>query len=174
MEKKDADLEHWMTEYGTSILRVSFLYTRDRQLAEDIAQETFLKAYLQYEQFRRDAALKTWLMRIAINLCKDHKKSTWFRRVDCQELIEELFNDESGLEEIVSKKEENLELIAAIMNLPAIYKEVILLHYYQEFSVKEAAQILAVPEATVFTRLRRARTLLKKRLKGWYYDEETN
>ena len=59
------------------------------------------------------------------------------------------------------------------MDLPPKYKEVILLYYYQELKTNEIAHALHVPAATVSTRLKRARNILKSKLKGWYYDEET-
>ena len=64
-EHKKADLELWMRDYGTSLLRMSFLYLKDLHLAEDVVQETMLKAYFQYDDFRQQASVKTWLTRTA-------------------------------------------------------------------------------------------------------------
>lgn len=175
-DKKKADLELWMKDYGTSLLRMSFLYLKDLHLAEDVVQETMLKAYFQYDGFRRQSSVKTWLTRIAINLCKDCRRSSWFRKVSSVDGMTETTGSEKDTDtedEVsrqVEKRDQNRNLLAAIMRLPLKYKEVILLYYYQEFSTKETAEILSVPESTVSTRLRRAKAALKRELGGWYYD----
>ena len=177
-EQNSADLELWMTDYGTSLLRMSFLYLKDLQLAEDVVQETMVKAYFQYADFRGQSSVKTWLTRIAINLCKDCRKNIWFQRVNCVDHLAETVDSGAGLDlndEVsgqVETKHRNREVLAAIMKLPLKYREVILLYYYQEFSTKETADILSVPESTVSTRLRRAKAALKKDLGGWYHDKK--
>ena len=62
-------------------------------------------------------------------------------------------------------------VLNAVLSLPLMYREVVLLHYYQGLSSPEVARILRVPQATVLTRLHRARKLLESMLKGWYFDE---
>lgn len=179
-ETKKADLEAWMGDYGTSLLRMSFLYLKDLHMAEDVVQETMVKAYFQYDDFRGQSSVKTWLTRIAINLCRDCRKSAWFQRVNCVEALAEIMesgNDRNIEDEVgvqVERKYRNKDLLASIMQLPLKYREVILLHYYQGFSTKETAGILSVPESTVSTRLRRAKAALKRGLGGWYYDQESN
>lgn len=75
-------LEDAMLRYEESLLRMCFAYLGDTSLAEDAVQETFLKAYQSLDSFRGDASEKTWLLRIAINTCKDVRRSAWFRHVD--------------------------------------------------------------------------------------------
>ena len=72
MDKTAADrwLEQAILTHGDNLLRLCFLYLHDRQLAEDAVQETFLRAYRGYGRFRGDSNEKTWLTRIAVNLCK--------------------------------------------------------------------------------------------------------
>lgn len=175
-DQKKVDLESWLKDYGTSLLRMCFLYLKDLQLAEDIVQETMVNAYLKYEEFNHQASVKSWLTRIAINRCKDYRRSAWFRRVSCVEL--EGLGEQGGfltkdeVSDQVETSHQYLDLIKAVFHLPVKYREVILLYYYQELSIKETASMLAVPESTVSTRLRRAKLALKKTLGGWYYDEE--
>lgn len=175
-DRKNADLESWLKEYGTSLLRMCFLYLKDLQLAEDAVQETMVKAYVKYDDFKNQASVKTWLTRIAINRCKDYRRSVWFRRVSCVEL--KTFGSEVHLctgDEVsrqVESSHKHVDLLKAVIHLPVNYREVILLYYYQELSIKETASVLAIPESTVSTRLRRAKLALKKTLGGWYYDEE--
>lgn len=76
---QDELLARWMQEYGDSILRMCFLYLKDYHLAEDAAQETFLKAARSYGTFEHASSEKTWLTRIAINCCKNIMRTRWFR-----------------------------------------------------------------------------------------------
>ena len=68
---RQAALERLMAQYGTALLRMCCLYLRDYSLAEDAVQETFLKAYARLDTFRGDCSEQTWLMKIAINTCRD-------------------------------------------------------------------------------------------------------
>lgn len=69
-----------MSAHRTSLVRLAYLYLGDLALAEDAVQETFLKAWRHWESFRKESAEKTWLTRIAINTCKDIRRTAWFRR----------------------------------------------------------------------------------------------
>lgn len=158
------DLERIIHAYGNAVLRMCFLYLKDMHLAEDAAQETFLKVYRSYAQFDGTAGEKTWVMRIAINVCKDYLRSAWNRRVS----VVEALNDVPVAQEY---PHEDDTLLRAVMALKPKYKEVILLFYYQDMKISEIARILDAPESTVSVRLKRAREQLKKRLEGWY-DEK--
>lgn len=78
----EAELTRLMKNYEADVVRLCFLYLRDLSLAEDATQETFLKVYRSIGMFRRESSEKTWLMRIAINTCKDIRRGAWFRHVD--------------------------------------------------------------------------------------------
>ena len=82
----------WMKTYGDIILRTCFVYSFNVHDAEDAAQDTFLKAWKAMEQFekRNGASEKTWLMKIAINVCRDYRRSKWFRTVDMKKALEDL------------------------------------------------------------------------------------
>lgn len=71
-------LEKFMSDYGDTIFRMCFLYLKDYQLAEDATQETFIKALTSYEKFEHNSSEKTWLIRIAINCCKNIMRTHWF------------------------------------------------------------------------------------------------
>ncbi len=157
------DMERIIASYGNAVMRICFLYLKDVQLAEDASQETFLKVFRHYEQFDGTAGEKTWIMRIAINVCKDYLRSAWNRRVN----VVEVLNDVPIEEEY---PHEDDTVLREIMNLKPKYKEVILLFYYQDMKISEIAQALDAPESTISVRLARARNLLKNRLEGWYAD----
>lgn len=148
-----------ITRYGNSVLRMCYLYLKDYQLAEDITQETFLKVYEKYDTFENRSSEKTWIMKIAINQCKNCMRTHWFKRISIDSIPE--IADYGGYDTLISRNAISLE----IMKLPPKYKEVILLYYYQELSVKEIAAILNQKEATVLQRLKRAREQLKPHLK---------
>ncbi|MFF2014688.1 sigma-70 family RNA polymerase sigma factor [Paenibacillus sp. NPDC058177] len=157
------DMKRIITEYGTSLLRMCFLYLKDIRLAEDAVQDTLIKVYNSYSQFKGNSSEKTWIMSIAINVCKNYLRSFWWRRIDGSAILENIPSKEYEIEDT--------ELIVQIMKLSHKYKEVILLYYYQDMKIKEIAEILKAPESTIAVRLKRAREILKTRLKGWNYYE---
>jgi len=164
-----ADMEsvigRMLSNYGNALLRMCFLYLKDVHLAEDAVQETFIKIYRKYSGFNHNADEKTWITRIAINVCKNYLRNPWRKHVDESAVLEDIPSDGG----IAGAQDDRL--IAEIMRLSVKYKDVIILYYYQSLKIREISHVLKIPEATVSTRLGRARGMLKKRLKGWYYDE---
>ncbi len=86
----DLDIGELMARFGTDVYRTCFVYLSDAHLAEDAMQETFLKAYKARKSFRGQASPSTWLMRIAINVCKDMRRGSWFRHVDRKISLDDL------------------------------------------------------------------------------------
>ncbi len=163
--KKTPDMNKLVKVYGDSLLRMCFLYLKDLHMAEDAVQDTFLKVYKSYMNFKGDCEEKTWITRISINVCKNYLRSSWWKRIDEAAVLENI---------TVGNSTDTLQdeaLLLEIMKLSPKYKEVILLFYYQSMKIREIAMILNIPENTVSVRLLRAREILKKKLKGWYYDE---
>lgn len=154
-----------ITEYGDSILRMCYIYLKDYHLAEDITQETFFQVYDNYESFQQQSAIKTWIIRIAINLCKNQMRTKWFS-VKRQEEFPVLSYTED-YDGVIDRE----QLLTAIGNLKPKYREVVLLFYYQELSVKEIAELLDIKESTIKVRLKRAREQLKAILKEDYFYE---
>ena len=137
----------------------------DIALAEDAVQETFFKAWKHYDRFRGDAEEKTWLMRIAINTCKDLLKSSWFRNTDRSV-------DTDCLPEGSAPFEAPDDTVTrAVMSLPPALWEVTLLRWYQGLSLEEMTRVLHLPRSTVNYRLKKAKTMLKGKLEDWYYEE---
>jgi len=165
-EARERTLERLMTQYGDSVARVCFLFLRDRQLAQDAAQDTFIKAWNALDRLREDGAEKAWLMQIAVNNCKNMLRSRYFRMVDRGISLDEL--PEAATED----RQGDDTVLKAVMALPDKYREPVILYYYQELTAEETAQALRLPGATVRTRLKRARDLLRTRLEGWYFDNE--
>ena len=147
-------------QHQTALLRLCYMQLQDQALAEDAVQETFLKAYRSLDTFRGACSEKTWLTRIAINTCRDMRRSGWFRRVDRHITPENL--PETG----DSFQETDEEITLAVMNLPCRCREIVLLRYYQQMSLEEVAETLGVSASTVSTQLNRARKKLRVLLEG--------
>ena len=82
--------DRMVLEYQLPLKRLCFMYLRDMSLAEDAVQETFLKVYKSLRQFRDDCSMKTWIMKIGVNTCKDMLRTGWFRHIDRRVTAEEL------------------------------------------------------------------------------------
>ena len=154
----DQALCRLVDQYQAALLRMCYMYLHDKALAEDAVQETFLKAYTAMASYRGDSSEKTWLMRIAINTCRDMQRSAWFRRVD-RRIIPDLLPEAS-----VPFEEVDEEVTLAVMKLPKKLKEVIMLYYYQGMNMSEIAASLEVAQTTVSSRLRNAKKKLRTAL----------
>lgn len=161
----EPDLARMMDSYGNNLLRLCFMYLKDRQLAEDAVQDTFIKVLRYYERMNDPSGEKAWITRIAINVCKDMLRSAWHRKVNVVDQLADI-PDTSPTGD---KADDTLLL--QVMQLKPHYKEVILLFYYEDMKISDIAKLLGAPESTISVRLRRARELLKNKLGGWYYDE---
>ena len=160
------DLESMMRTYGNDVLRTAYMYVKDIHTAEDIFQEVFIKADRNKESFRGESSVKTWLIRITVNACKDYLKSAYNRRVTpLQEFQENTLvseNDFDGIE----RKEIQQEVRNAVMSLPETHRDVVLCVYFQGMTVPEAAKTLGLAEGTVKSRLSRAKDKLKQLLEA--------
>ena len=161
-------LERLMHEYGDELLRTCYLYLKDYQLAEDAVQETFIKAMKSYDSFEHRSSEKTWLMRIAINCCKNVMRTRWFRTR--QNNLENFMNrmSDDPIDDFLEKD----SVSAAIMALNTDDRQIIVLYYYQELSVKEIAIVIGKSENTTLQRLNRARGKMKKILTEAGYDKK--
>ena len=160
------DLESMMRTYGNDVLRTAYMYVKDIHTAEDIFQEVFIKADRNKESFRGESSVKTWLIRITVNACKDYLKSAYNRRVTpLQEFQENALMSENDFDGI-ERKETQQEVRNAVMSLPETHRDVVLCVYFQGMTVPEAAKALGLAEGTVKSRLSRAKDKLKQLLEG--------
>jgi RNA polymerase sigma-70 factor (ECF subfamily) len=156
------NLSALIDEYGSSVLNTAYLYLNDRQLAEDVFQEVFLKAYLKMDTFEFRSSVKTWLIRITINQCKDTIKSAYKRRVNIGlDNLDDSLSSESA-EQIAEENFESERLYRAVMSLEPKHRELILLRYYNQLSLDEIASVLHISNGAVRTRLSRVTAVLKK------------
>ena len=156
---REERLAHMVAQYEVMLLRTCYMYLHDKGLAEDATQETFLKVYKALDSFRGESSEKTWLMRIAINTCRDMKRTAWFRFIDRSVEIERLPEPARAFEYMEAD-----DLTQAILKLPTKHKEVILLHFYQDMTMREIASVLELSASTVQKRVNAACSRLKKML----------
>ena len=157
---REEDFAKLVEEHQVTLLRLCYMVLRDRHLAEDAVQETFLKAYRALDGFRGGSSGRTWLVTIAMNTCRDMRRSAWLRYVDRRVTPEDL------PEAILPPEEDDRELTVRVMQLPPRLREVVVLYYYQDMNVVDIAKTLRLAQSTVSTRLKRAREKLREVLEG--------
>lgn len=151
----------WILEryfmYKTILFRISFSYLGNKDDCEDILQEAFIKLCYHAPSFPSEEDEKRWMIRVTINLCKNHLRSYWYRNKV----------DYDMLEEYASQPEEK-ELLADILRLPIKYKTVIQLYYICGYKISEISVILRISESAVKMRLKRGRERLRTELEDEY------
>lgn len=162
---REDDVRRMVKMYGTSLLRMCYAYLKDASLAEEATQDTLLKAYQNLERFEPNESWseKAWLMRIAVNTCKDYRRSAWFRHMRHHIPLDDV--------QLPTMMPEQNIMLEDVLGLAPKYKEVLLLHYYQDFTLDEICQILQISKATIYKRIERARQKLRITLEGGYLDE---
>ena len=165
----EASLDEGLAEYHAkpTTFSVGHIYSpalahTGHHLAEDALQETFVKAWRSYGSYRGEASEKTWLMRIAVNTCRDMLRGRWFRHVDRRVRMEEL------PQPAIDVQWPDDTLTRAILALPDGLRSAVTLRYFQGFSIEETASILKLSRRTIHYRLEKAEHLLKDHLEGWY------
>ncbi|PLS14768.1 RNA polymerase subunit sigma [Bacillus sp. M6-12] len=159
-------LEWLMNEYGQSITRLAFTYTKNKQLSEDIAQEVFIKCYQKLDGFRHEASYKTWLYRITVNLCKDKLRNWAYRNIVFTDIFQKWSKTTESPENELIHYENSRLISEKILTLPVKYREVIILYYYEELTYNQISELLNLNLPTIKSRLHRARLLLRKLLEG--------
>lgn len=160
---RSEEYERIAAKYCDVVYRVALSYAKSPQDAEDILQNTFLKLLTKNMDFADEEHIRRWLIRVAVNECNSLWTSFWKKKVDFVEQEAEI---------PIFEKPEYSDLYRALRNLPAKCRIVVHLFYYEEYSTKEIAALLHIPDATVRTRLVRARKLLKQQLKEAWENEQ--
>ncbi|MDR1206480.1 MAG: sigma-70 family RNA polymerase sigma factor [Peptococcaceae bacterium] len=143
--------------YADTVRRVCFIHLKNRADTEDVFQEVFLKYLLHDRKFESDAHEKAWLIRVAVNACKDVIKSFFRKKVTLSETL---------AAEPFDLRERESEVLSAVLALPEKYRDVIYLRYYEGYSAVEIAKTLGKNGNTIYTWLDRAKKQLKEALGG--------
>jgi len=166
-----------VTRYTAPIFNLVLRLTNDQAEAENMTQETFLRAYTALPHSRTELAFKPWLFQIAVNLCRDwarKKRPAAFSELaqEAEAAPEEAIEDQSPLPlDQIEESELQRALAHAIGELPDIYRAVVTLRYTEELSYDEIAAVLKLPINTVRTHLFRAKTILRKSLADWQFGD---
>ncbi len=162
---REERLRRWIAEYSEAILRACRLLLSDRGQAEDAMQDTFLKAWRHMADYEKKHVEndRAWLLRIAANICRDYRRSAWFRRVDRRADWADLSPDPSAQGDRL--------LTVCVGELADKYRRVIVLYYYQRLTLQETAEALGIPVSTAHRRLRKAEALLREEWLGGDRDE---
>ena len=143
-----------LSRYADMVYRLAFARTKSRYDADDILQEVFLRYIRSAPDFQDEEHRRAWLIRTTINCSKTLLMSAWFRKTVPMD------------DTLVAEMQETGEVYDAVLRLPKTYRTVVHLYYYEGYSVAEIGSLLDFKEATVKTRLHRARALLRDTLKG--------
>lgn len=174
-ERALADLA---SQYGSKIYQVAFRYLRNREDAEEVAQDVLLRVHRKVGAFRGDAALSSWIYRITFNQAMSRLRTARYQRSQAEERQEMSPDGEtlapvsrrdvadwSGLaDERVLRSQLRRRVFRAILALPAIYRAPVMLRDIQGMSTEEASAMLRVKDQTLKSRLHRGRLMLRKQL----------
>ena len=159
--------------YSNSIYQLGYRMLGNRHEAEDIAQEAFIRAYVNIKSFNQDLKFSTWLFRIATNLCIDRirkKKPDYYldaevSGTDGLTMYSQLASNSPLPEQELESLELQDSVQKEILKLPEKYRSVIVLKYIEELSLNEISEILELPLGTVKTRIHRGREALRQQLR---------
>lgn len=155
--RSEQEMAEAIQRYGDTVRRLCMVHLKNYADTEDIFQTVFLKYALTSVSFDSDEHEKAWLIRVTLNACKDLLKSIFrSRTVSLEELMEQP----------AQLSADHREVLEAVLSLPARYRDVVYLHYYEEYTAPEIARILGKNVNTVYTRLTRAKGLLREKLGG--------
>jgi len=149
-ETTQAEFELEAMPYASDLYRTALRLLQDSGKANDAVQETYLLAWKSFERYQRGTNCKAWLYQILFNVVR-HERRTWFKWV-------------TGREEDVAETMLAAAILAALDRIPRQFRECVLLVDVDEFSYKEASEMLRVPIGTVMSRLNRGRGLLRDEL----------
>lgn len=151
---REQELIRLMDEYGGMLMNLCAVTLRDASLAQDAVQETFIKAYRYMETTSMIHSERAWLIRIAVNTCRDMMRTAWFRHVDRKTTLDQL-------PEAIAPQTQDSDILQNVRSLPVKERQVILLYYWQSMSAEEVGTALGIDRATVYRRLERGRKKLK-------------
>lgn len=151
-------LDRLMRVYAPSLVRYAFSYLKSFAEAEDVAQEVFLSYIDKRPKLESAAHERAWLFKVAGNKCKNALKSGWFK------------SRNPIPEQLPALSEGDKEVLNAVLSLDKKYRVPIHLYYYEDYTIREIAQLMRAKPATVGTWLARGRELLRKQL-GGFEDE---
>lgn len=153
------EIEQIIAEHGDYLLKVAYLYVKNEATAEDIVQDVFIAFYQKQQQFRQESSLRTYLVKMTVNRSHDYLRSWKSKRLSLFEKIIGRATTITPEKELLAKTTKQ-ELVTALFTLSVPYREVLILYYFEEMTTVDIAKLVHCPEATIRTRLQRARKQL--------------
>ena len=155
--RSEREMAEAIRRHGDMVRRLCMVHLKNYADTEDIFQTVFLKYALASVSFDSDEHEKAWLIRVTLNACRDLLRSVFrSRTVSLEELVEQP----------ARLAADHREVLEAVLSLPARYRDVVYRHYYEDYTAPEIAQILGKNVNTIYTRLTRAKGLLREKLGG--------
>lgn len=159
--RSEQEVNRVIDQYSNMIRRLCMIHLKNYADTEDIFQTVFLKYVLSSVTFENEEHEKAWFVRVTINACKDLLKSFFRRRtVSLDEIIEQ--PSEISIDD--------REVLEAVLSLPQKYKDVVYLHYYEDYTAPQISRILGKNVNTIYTLLTRSKQLLREKLGGGEYE----
>ncbi|WP_010279804.1 RNA polymerase sigma factor [Paenibacillus senegalensis] len=159
--------EAFIHRYHGPLLGYLERHLRNREKAEDLVQETFLRMLRQLQKSSIPAQIRPWLYKVALNLCRDYWKSISYRNdQQTQTVLDFVDRRDEGpsVIEIFERQETRKEILRSLDQLSSIQREIVLLRFYQELKLQEIADIMDIPLSTVKTNLYQSLKKLRSRL----------
>lgn len=169
---KQEELENYIYSYGKELYSFCCCVTRNRQEADDLYQDTFLKMYEMADQFVIMTNPKSFLMSVALNLYRNYKRKLSIRQritgvsVSMEEIAESIPFEGLDTEDMVISREECQIVRMAVAKLPDKYRIPILLYYMEDLTQTEIAAVMQISDSSVKTRIYRAKKILREKLEG--------
>jgi RNA polymerase sigma-70 factor (ECF subfamily) len=160
----EPDINELIEMYSDMVYKIALVQMKNRDNADDIFQEVFLRLVKNLSKIDSQEHAKAWLIRVTLNCCKTYFLSSWYKKTTTLE--DNLFSENIF-------EEQESDLLEAVMKLSPPYRNVIHLFYYEGYSIAEISTILKKKENTIKSHLFRARNLLKEQLgKEELFEEE--
>jgi len=174
------DIDSLVATYEQRIFRFHLVSVRDRDVAQSLTQDTFMRAWNARASFRGDCAISTWLMRIALNLVRDHTRTDRFRfwkrvsetAIDVSDISSHVPHRDSSLESRLIANEQLTLVWESVAQLSERQRNVFLLRFLDELELSEIANITGLPVSTVKTHLYRALATIRARHNATHKEDQ--
>ena len=155
--RSEQEVNRAIEQYSDTVRRLCLIHLKNDADTEDIFQTVFLKYVLSSVSFESEEHEKAWFIRVTINACRDLLRSFFRSRTVSLDEV---------LEQPAQLQPDHREVLEVVLSLPQKYRDVIYLHYYEEYTAPEIGRILGKNVNTVYTRLTRAKQMLREKLGG--------
>lgn len=155
--RSEQEVNRAIERYSDTVQRLCLVYLKNHADTEDVFQNVFFKYYLSSVVFESDEHEKAWIIRVTVNACKDWLKNFFRSRTVPLNEVAELASNVS---------QENKDVLEAVLSLPAKYRDVVYLHYYENYTAPQISKILHKNVNTIYTILTRSNDLLREKLGG--------